>query len=95
MKFSFKTLLHKVGLLITIAVIAFTLFVIGRTCLTIIRTYAAIHRLEAERDGYLQSIAEDSTLIKHLQYDEYLEQYAREHYHMQRRNDHVYIIEDD
>ncbi len=95
MKFSFKTLLHKAGLLITIAVIAFTLFVIGRTCLTIIRTYAAIHRLEAERDVYLQSIAEDSTLINRLRYDEYLEQYAREHYHMQRRDEHVYIIEED
>lgn len=95
MKMPFKNTMHNAGRAITIAVILFTLFLIGRTTLSIIRTYAAIHRLEVERDGYLQSIAEDSILIEHLRYDEYLEQYAREHYHMQRRNEHVYIIDED
>ena len=94
MKISFKTILQKTGLSITIAVILFTLFLIGRTCLTIIRTYAAIHRLEAERETYRQSIAEDSTLIQQLRYDAYLEQYAREQYRMQRRDEQVYIIDE-
>ena len=30
--------------------------------------------------------------LENLKYDEYLEQYAREHFHMQRRNEDVYII---
>ncbi len=95
MKVPFKNMMNKAGRAITVVVILFTLFLIGRTTLSIIRTYAAIHRLEVERDGYLQSIAEDSTLIEQLRYDEYLEKYAREHYHMQRRNEHVYIIDED
>ena len=44
---------------------------------------------------YRERIARDSALIEQLQYDDYLEEYARENYHMQRRNEHVYIIEED
>ncbi len=89
-----KKIVHNVWRLLTAIVILFTLFIIGRTCLTIIRTYAEIHRLNDEKECYLQSIAEDSTLIERLKYDEYLEQYAREYFHMQRSNERVYIIED-
>ncbi len=93
-KFLKDKIVPNVWRLLTAAVIIFTLFIIGRTCLTIIRTYAEIHRLNDEKERYLQSIAEDSTLIERLKYDEYLEQYARENFHMQRRNEHVYIIEE-
>jgi len=93
-KFMKEKIVTNVRRLLTAIVILFTLFIIGRTCMTIIRTYAEIHRLNAEKEYYLQSIAEDSTLIERLKYDEYLEQYARENFHMQRSNERVYIMED-
>ena len=52
-----------------------------------------IRLLKREKAIYEKRIAEDSILLEKLQYDEYLEQYAREHYHMQRHNEDVYIIE--
>ena len=35
-----------------------------------------------------------STLLERLRYDDYLEEYARENYHMQRSDEHVYIIKE-
>ncbi len=93
-KFMKEKIVPNVWRLLTAIVILFTLFIIGRTCLIIIRTYAEIHRLNDEKEYYLQSIAEDSALIERLKYDEYLEQYARENFHMQRGNERVYIVED-
>ena len=54
-----------------------------------------INSLMREEIYYRERIARDSALIEQLQYDDYLEEYARENYHMQRRNEHVYIIEED
>ena len=53
-----------------------------------------INQMEVEQALYRHSIAEDSTLLERLRYDEYLEQYAREHYHMQRPNEKVFIIKE-
>ena len=33
-------------------------------------------------------------MLRRLDYDEYLEQYAREKFHMQRPNEYIYIMED-
>lgn len=77
---------------LTTLIFIFTVFVIGRSLVNVIRISHRISLLEDERDLYLQRIAEDSALYEQLQYDEYLEKYAREHYHMQRRDEHVYII---
>ncbi len=79
--------------LILAAIVAFTLFTVGRTLVKTLGTYAAISRLEDERDDYLRSIERDSTILEQLTYDEYLERYAREHYRMQRPGEDVYIIE--
>ncbi len=78
---------------LTTVIILFTLFIIGRNLVTVVKVYHRIHLLEREKELYEKRIAEDSTLLEKLQYDEYLEQYAREHYHMQRRNEDVYIME--
>ena len=51
-----------------------------------------INLLETEQSVYRRSIAEDSTLLERLKYDEYLEQFAREQYRMQRPNEKVFII---
>ena len=36
----------------------------------------------------------DRRNAEQLRYDDYLEEYAREHYHMQRRDERVYLIEE-
>ena len=51
-----------------------------------------INALTREQSYYSEKIAQDSTLLERLKYDDYLEEYARENYHMQGRNEHVYII---
>lgn len=79
---------------LTSAIILFTLFIIGRNLVTVAKIHHRIRLLKREKAIYEKRIAEDSTLLEKLQYDEYLEQYAREHYHMQRRNEDVYIIGD-
>ena len=92
-----KSLKHTIGdnfwRLLTVAVAAFMTIVIGRTLIAILRTHSEISRLNREKERCLQSIAEDSTLVESLNYVEYLERYAREKYHMQRRDEKVYIIE--
>ena len=51
-----------------------------------------INELEREQAAYRRSIEADSMLLERLKYDEYLEQYAREQYRMQRPNEKVFII---
>ena len=53
-----------------------------------------INALTRERAYYAEKIAQDSTLLERLKYDDYLEEYARENYHMQGRDEHVYIIKE-
>ena len=48
--------------------------------------------LEEQRDYYLQKIAEDSTILENLKDDRYLEQYAREHYLMKRKDETIYLL---
>lgn len=52
-----------------------------------------IGKLKAQRDYYLDRIREDSTVIEKLTDDDYLEQYAREHFLMKRDSDVVYVLE--
>ena len=78
---------------LTVVIILFTLFIIGRNAVTAIKVQYRIRHLKREKAMYEKRIAEDSTLLDKLQHDEYLEQYAREHYHMQRRNEDVYVME--
>ena len=79
--------------IITAVITAFTLFIIAQSVWKIIKTGREIKRLERLEAQYQQQIDADSTLIHHLQYDEYLEQYARERFHMQRENEYIYIVE--
>lgn len=78
----------------TAIILIFTIFVVGRNLLHAVGIRREIGALERKRSTYLQRIAEDSTLIEHLQYDDFLEEYAREHYRMQRRGERVFIIRD-
>ena len=77
---------------LTTVVFVFTVYIVGRNMINVIKIHRRIVAMEKEKRLYLQRIAEDSALIQRLQYDDYLEKYAREHYHMQRPDEHVYII---
>ena len=70
-------------LALTAAILILTFFVVGRNFLHAVRINRQINRLEREAEIYRARIAEDSLLI---------EQYAREHYNMQKPGEKVYII---
>ena len=86
---------RKFWIVATAAIVVFTVFMVGRNALHAVKIKTQINSLMREEIYYRERIARDSALIEQLQYDDYLEEYARENYHMQRRNEHVYIIEED
>ena len=51
-----------------------------------------INALEVQETYYRQKIAEDSTVLENLKNDRYLEQYAREHYLMKRKEETIYLV---
>lgn len=85
---------RRFWIVLTAVIVLFSLFVIGRNALHAVKIKRQIRVLEHQRRFYVEKIAQDSTLLEQLQYDDYLEEYAREHYHMQRRDEHVYILEE-
>ena len=85
---------RRFWILLTAGIVVFSVFVIGRNALHAVKIKRQINALERERSFYVEKIAQDSSLLEQLRYDDYLEEYAREHYHMQRRNEHVYILEE-
>lgn len=78
--------------IITIVISIITLFIIVQSAWSIILSKREINRLTRLQKSYKEQIAADSTLLHRLQHDEYLEQYARERYNMQRTNEQVYKI---
>ncbi len=91
MKFQFG---RGFWIVLTAVIVVFSLFVIGRNALHAVKIKRQINALTRERSFYVEKIAQDSALLEQLRYDDYLEEYAREHYHMQRRDEHVYILEE-
>lgn len=79
---------------VTAVIFLYTAVLIVRNLITFFRTERRIAELEVQHDYYLERIRQDSTMIERLNYDEYLEQYARERYHMQRPNEYIYIVEE-
>ena len=77
----------------TLLIVLFTLSVVGRNVVHAIRIKRQINALEREKAACRARIVEDSTLLEHLNYDEYLEEYAREHFRLQYPDDHVYLLE--
>ena len=71
----------------------YTAVVTVRNLITLVRVHSRISRLEEQHDLYRTRIDEDSTLLENLNYDEFLEQYAREKFHMQKPNEQIYIVE--
>ena len=78
---------------LTAVVFIYTAVVTVRNLITIVRVNSRISRLEEQYDLYRARIEQDSTLLERLNYDEYLEQYARERFHMQKSDEYIYIVE--
>ena len=85
---------RKFWIAATAIIVVLTLFVVGRTALHAVKIKGQINALLREELFYRERIAQDSALVEQLRYDDYLEEYARENYHMQRRDEHVYIVEE-
>ena len=85
---------RRFWILLTAGIVIFSVFVIGRNALHAVKIKRQINGLERQYDFYVEKIAQDSALLERLRYDDYLEEYARVHYHMQRRNEHVYNREE-
>jgi cell division protein FtsB len=79
---------------LTAVIFIYTAVVIVRNLVVIVRVNSRISNLEEQYDLYRSRVDQDSTLLEQLKYDEYLEQFAREKFHMQRADEHIYIIED-
>ena len=83
---------RKFWIAATAIIVVLTLFVVGRNALHAVKIKGQINAMLREELFYRERIAQDSALVEQLRYDDYLEEYARENYHMQGRNEHVYII---
>ena len=79
---------------LTAVIIIYTAMLTVRNLVRMVKIQSRISLLEDQRDFFQQRISEDSALLERLNYDEYLEQYAREKFHMQRPNEYIYILED-
>ena len=84
----------RVWQVLTAVIIVYTAVLTVRNLVRMIKVQSRIAVLEDQKDYFKARIAEDSTLLERLNYDEYLEQYAREQFHMQRANEYIYILED-
>ena len=85
---------RKFWIAATAIIVVLTLFVVGRNALHAVKIKGQINAMLREELFYRERIAQDSALVEQLRYDDYLEEYARENYHMQRRGEHVYIIKE-
>ena len=84
----------RVWEVLTAVIIVYTAVLTVRNLVRMIKVQSRIAVLEDQKDYFKARISEDSTLLERLNYDEYLEQYAREKFHMQRANEYIYILED-
>lgn len=85
---------RKFWIVVTAFILVFTVFVVGRNAVHGVKIKRQINALTREKAIYREKIVHDSTLLERLRYDDYLEEYARENYRMQRRDEHVYLIEE-
>ena len=89
-----RSLSKYLWLSLTAVIFIYTAVVIVRNLVVIVRVNSRISNLEEQYDLYRSRVNQDSTLLEQLKYDEYLEQFAREKFHMQRADEHIYIVED-
>ena len=91
MKFRFG---RRFWIVTTAIILVFTVFVIGRHVVHAVKIKRQINALTAKRRATSRRSPGTAPCSTQLRYDDYLEEYAREHYHMQRRDERVYLIEE-
>ena len=89
-----RSLSKYIWLIATAVIFIYTAVVTVRNMVVIIRINSRVSRLEEQYDLYRSRVDQDSSLLERIKYDEYLEQFAREKFHMQRANEYIYIVED-
>ncbi len=94
MKIKALNISKKIWLAITAVILIYTATLTVRNLFTMIKVRHRTSRLEEQRDHYRARIQEDSAMLAQLNYDEFLEKYARERFHMQRPNEFIYIMEE-
>ena len=85
---------NKIWKVAIAVIIIYTAVLTVRNLITVITVKHRMWGLEDQKEAFQARITEDSTMLEHLKYDEYLEQYARERFHMQRPNEYIYIVEE-
>ena len=85
---------NKIWKIAMAVIIIYTAVLTVRNLITVVTVKHRMWRLEDQKEAFQTRITEDSTMLEHLKYDEYLEQYARERFHMQRPNEFIYIVEE-
>ena len=80
---------------LTVVIAICTLYVSVLTIRDTIRTNSQIRELDDKIEHYEAKIGRDSIFIHNISTDPaFMESYAREHYHMQRPGETVYILEE-
>lgn len=78
---------------VVIGVIAVIAVLFGSDVVRIVSLSRDISRLERRRDYYREMIRQDSTVLRNLDDNEFLERFARERYLMRRDGEQIYIVD--
>ena len=90
-----KTIVKYFWITLTLAIAIFTIIVSVNTVKDIIKTRQLSVDIEAKVNEYQAKITRDSLFIENLQHSpEFLEEFARENFYMQRKGEVVYILEE-
>lgn len=88
-----SNVLKAFWILLTVGMATLTVYTSVRTIRDMRRTKAMSAEVDKDIAMYEERIAKDSTFIENMKSPEYMESYAREHHHMQREGETVYIID--
>lgn len=78
----------------TATIFILSAMVVGRNAVHAVKIKRQVNALAREEQYYRSRIEQDSTLLEQLRYDDYLEEFARENFQMQRADEHVYILKE-
>ena len=84
---------RRAWMIATAVIFVYTAVLTVRNVITLVRVNHSASLLEQQCDIFSERIRQDSTTLEHLRYAEYLEEYARDRYHMQRVGESVFVVE--
>ena len=90
-----KPVLLNKYLVVLLAFAVFIIFFDDHNLIQRWETHRKINQMEKEYKYYLNEIEKNKSEMYKLENDnEYLEKFAREHYHMKNKNEEIFIIKD-